>query len=76
MTGQFKTTMKTENEDKNSDNSKSGVNRSMDFGVKNTLNKTIPDVFIIDKGKEYSSPQMIILLVEYLREIVGFRLDP
>ena len=66
--------MKTENEDKNSDNSESDVSHSMDIGTRNTLDKTLPDVFIIDAGKEFSRPQMVILLDEYSREILGFRL--
>ena len=68
--------MKTENENENSDNSESDVNRSMNLGSKYTLDETLPDVIILDEGKEFSRPQMVILLDEYSREILGFRLKP
>ncbi len=66
--------MKTENEDKNSDNSESDVNHPMDLGTENALNETLADVFIIDKGKEFSRPKMVVLLDEYSRKILGFHI--
>lgn len=68
--------MKTENEDKTSDNPESNFSHSMSIGSKNTLDETLLNVFIIDEGREFSRPQMVILLDEFSREILGFRLKP
>lgn len=68
--------MKTENKDKKFDDPESDVSHSIDPGTKYTLDKTVSDVFIIDEGKEFSRPQMVVLLDEHSREILEFRFKP